>query len=144
MARQALVYFSLAAIMEAVVCQYFGAGSFSGKYGAHVTLVNPPISRKLVSVNIILINLTQKANVPGSKKYLKELPLQLVFLCSLLGYIGGMTVYQSINLWFSMVFQIFFLFFPLCGVIKNSGVLTTFFEYLGKKGWWRPAEKSYW
>jgi len=143
-ARQALVYFSLAVVMEAAVCQYFGPGSFSGKYGAHVTLVNPPISRKLVSVNIILINLTQKANVPGSKKYLKELPLQLVFLCSLLGYIGGMTVYQSINLWFSMVFQIFFLFFPLCGVIKNSGVLTTFFEYLGKKGWWRPAEKSYW
>ena len=143
-ARQAIVYFSLAAVMEAAVCQYFGPGSFSGKYGAHVILVHPPISRKLVSVNIILINLTQKANVRHSRKYLKELPLQLVFLCSLLGYIGGMTVYQSIDLWFSMIFQMSFLFLALSVVIKKSGMLTTFFEHLERKGWWRPAEKSYW
>ena len=56
--------FVVAAIMEAAVCQYFGPGSFSAKYGVHVIHVNPPISRKMVSINIILINLTRKAHVP--------------------------------------------------------------------------------
>ena len=138
-------FFVLAAVLEAAASEYFGPGSFSAKHGAHVLQVNPPVSRKMISVNMILIFLTTKQrNKKEQLEHLVTVPLFMALLSVSLGLIGGLTPVQTLGIWWSTTFQIEFLFLCLCLPIRKSGVLDTFFGYLIKKGWWRSAERSYW